>query len=253
MFQSGDKIKYFMPKYDNAPIQEAVFEIKIDPPLKVNTKKIEALHLKISDRYPEQRIQRTFETSLQPKDGTSETIDKGVAGYQFWSEDKKQVCRFGLDGFSFSRLKPYTDWESSFPEAMRLWGVYNQAFTPEKIIRVAVRFINVIEIPEVAFELSDYFNNPPQPPENLPQDVEGFLSRMTVRFEKDLSAIIALALQPIIRPGSVQILFDIDAHNNLHLSAKDTKILTKKFERLRNIKNKIFEESLTQKTKELFK
>jgi len=253
VFLSGDKIKYFMPKYNNAPIQEAVFEVKIDPALKINTKGIEALHLKISDRYPEKRIQRTFETSLKPKDGTSETIDKGVVGYQFWSKDQKQVCRYGLDGFSFSRLKPYTDWKSSFPEAMRLWKIYREEFEPEHIKRVALRFINVIEIPEVEFELNDYFLNTPQPPEKLPQDVEGFLSRMTVRFEKGLYAIIALASKPVISIGSAQILFDIDVHENLPFSAKDDKILTKKFKKLRDTKNNIFEESLTAKTKELFK
>ncbi len=95
---------------------------------------IEALYPKVSDHYPEKRIQKMFETkvgSFGPVEGmpSAETKDRGVVGFQFWAKDLKQVCRFGLDGFSFSRLRPYSDWDSSFPEAMRLWSIYTKSLT----------------------------------------------------------------------------------------------------------------------------
>ncbi len=42
--------------------------------------------------------------------------DEGIQGYFYKSDDGKNIARFRKDGFTFSRLKPYTDWESVLVE-----------------------------------------------------------------------------------------------------------------------------------------
>ena len=45
-----------------------------------------------------------------------------VDGYVFTSADGKQVVQYRLDGFTFSRLRPYTRWEEVFAEAQKVMG-----------------------------------------------------------------------------------------------------------------------------------
>ncbi|MBI5493036.1 MAG: TIGR04255 family protein [Deltaproteobacteria bacterium] len=243
-----------MKKYSKAPIEEAVFDIRIDPALAMEGKELESLYTKVSDFYPIKEAQKTFELIGEIKEGElakSQAKDIGVIGFRFWDADRKQVCRIGLDGFGFSRLKPYSDWEICFPEAMRLWNIYKKEFNPRFIKRVAVRFINIINIPEVRFELEDYFNNPPQPPSGLPQNVAEFLSRLKVKYEENFFAIVTLALQMPTVPNVASILLDIDVFTEIPFNADDEDQLKNVFERLHYIKNDIFEKSITSKTKEL--
>lgn len=245
-----------MEKYSKAPIEEAVFDIRIDPSLDIEGKEIESLHSKVSERYPIKEIQKTFEVINEIKEGKfagSQSRDIGVVGFRFWDKDRKQVCRYGLDGFSFSRLRPYSNWENCFPEVMNLWNIYKKDFNPRHIKRVAVRFINVIKIPEMHFELADYFNNPPQPPDKLPQNLVEFLSRLRVKYEENFFAIIILALQMPAEPNVASILLDIDVCTEVPFSADNEEQLKNIFERLRHIKNDVFEKSITSKTKELLK
>jgi uncharacterized protein (TIGR04255 family) len=242
-------------KYRKAPITEALFDIRVDPVLGVSASDVERLHAKISGGYPDKKPRRMWEAKLEFKEGTAvqtASEDKGVDGFLFWSADKKQVVQFRLDGFTFSRLKPYGSWEESFPEAMRLWKIYRDELKPVNIKRVASRFINSIEIPQSKFELKDYFVDPPQPPKGLPQELDGFLSRLIVRFEENVRAVTTFTNQPSSKPDAAAVLFDIDVFADVKFPANYDQ-LPSIFDKLHKIKNDIFERSLTDKTKELFK
>ncbi len=245
-----------MEKYTKAPIEEAVFDIKIDPSLSIEGKELESLYPKVSDRYPIKDFQKTFELISEVKEGEvakSQARNIGVVGFRCWDKEREQVCRFGLDGFSFSRLKPYSNWDTCFPEMMRLWNIYKETFNPRSVKRVAVRFINIIKIPEARFELEDYFNNSPQPPKGLPQDLIDFLSRLRVKLDDNFFAIITLALQMREEPKITPILLDIDVFTEIPFSTIEEERLKNIFESLRCIKNDIFEKSITPKTRELIK
>jgi len=245
-----------MGKYINAPIEEAVFDVRIDPSLAIEGNELEALLFpKVSERYPSKETLREFKMVGELKEGkaTSHATDNRVVGFRAWDKDKKHVCIFRRDGFSFSCLRPYSDWEGCFSEAMRLWGVYKDVYNPRNIKRVAVRFVNVIKIPLARFELGDYFHNPPQPPSGLPQNLVEFGSRLRVRYDDEYHAVIMLALQPALQPGLVPILLDIDAFSEMPFDAGDKERLNKVFGRLHDIKNEIFEKSITDKTRELIK
>ena len=71
--------------------------------------------------------------------------DMGWRGLRCESADKLQIAQFNRDGFSFSRLKPYQNWELFHQEGQRLWGLYNEIAQPSEIQRIGLRFINRIE------------------------------------------------------------------------------------------------------------
>ena len=75
--------------------------------------------------------------------------------------------QFRINGFTFNRLKPYTSWGDILPQVKDLWSLYIDIASPESITRIAVRYINNIEIPKpdnIVF--SDYLKVPPKIPDN---------------------------------------------------------------------------------------
>lgn len=249
------RYNFDMGKYLNAPIEEAVFDIRIDPALAIEGMELETiLYPKVSERYPLKETMRIFEMGGEFKAGElakSHATDKGAVGFRASDRDKKQVCTFRRDGFSFSRLRPYSDWEGCFLEAKGLWDIYKKEFNPQSIKRVAVRFVNVIKIPLARFELEDYFYNSPRPPEGLPENLVEFASRLRIRYDDNYHAVIILALQSVVQPGFVPILLDIDAFSEVPFVVGDEERLNKVFERLHDIKNDIFEKSITDKTRDI--
>jgi uncharacterized protein (TIGR04255 family) len=161
------------------------------------------------------------------------------------------VAQFRVDGFTFSKLANYTNWEKVSEEAFRLWKVYVDAANPREVSRVAVRYINRMQLPDVK-DLGEYLESPPKVASPIPQVVREFLTRLVVRDERrNASAVIVQLLEPQMDPNSISLLLDIDAFREVSL-APDEQTLTEIFGELRRLKNDIFFASITDKTAEIY-
>ena len=134
----------------NAPITEAVIDFRAKLPDKFDPKVFMQLEERLKPRYPEISEQGASQLQFQIRGArdisqTSKYI--GPTGYRFTSEDRKNILQLKTDGFTFSRLKPYTDWKQFSEEAFELWHVYLEVANPKMLVRIATRFINRIEIP----------------------------------------------------------------------------------------------------------
>ena len=242
--------------YPNSPITEALIDIRIDPPLGRNSiAAILSTHDQIKSKYPEKKERRTFETKFEVKDGIPldfKPKDNGIDGVQFWSADKKNICQYRLDGFTFSRLSPYEKWEKHFPEALKAWNIYKESLNPTNIKRLAVRFINSINLPGDSAELSDYFKNTSKPPPDLPQDMVGFLSRVVLRYEENILASVVIALQEDGPINTIPMLFDIDIFSNVNFDLSIVEIESK-LKKMHDYAEVIFHSYITEKTKDLFR
>jgi len=238
----------------NAPITEALIDIKIRIKDDFDLNRLQSLYAFISDTYPDKKPQQKWESKLEFKpDGPITTTSGGqVFGYVFNSADKKQIFQAKLDGFTFNRLKPYDTWESFRNEAKRLWQFYSQLMAAE-ITRVAVRYINRFNIPLPIKDFNEYLVAAPIVPDILPQGVFSFLTRVViVNPEINANAIITQALEQAKEPSSVPIVLDIDAfrYNREGIKEEEAWVL---LEKLRDFKNDIFFSSITDKAKELFR
>jgi uncharacterized protein (TIGR04255 family) len=162
------------------------------------------------------------------------------------------IAQFRVDGFTFSKLEPYTTWEDVFGEADRLWRIYVQTAQPLEISRLAVRFINRLRLPGPA-ELRQYLEAPPVLPPPIPHAVREFLTRIVVQGgnDNDASAVLIQALEASLDPATVPLLLDIDAFREVSLPPGDPSV-TGIFEQLRRLKNDIFFASVTERTVEMF-
>jgi uncharacterized protein (TIGR04255 family) len=247
-------VKYTLLK--NAPITEALIDIRIKIKEDFDVERFQSLSDAISGQYPDKKTRHRWEGRVEFKKG-GEPLSSGtqtVDGYIFTSGDKRQVFQARIDGFTFNRLKPYEKWESFRDEAKRLWKLYSDLVSPE-IVRVALRYINKFDIPLIPqsnIKLNEYLTAAPIVPKGIPQGVSSFLSRVVIHDpETDADAIITQAFEQIVDPKFLPIILDIDVFKQKELISEEEAWQT--LEKLRHFKNNIFFKSITEKAKELFK
>lgn len=235
--------------YLQAPIIEAVIDIKTTSSKDMNFTKLElATHEKFSRDYPIVSKQFQNEFILKPSEYPQTNPITSHPGLRFTSEDRKQILQIKEEGFTFSRLAPYENWEKFRNEAKRLWMIYHKIVHPQYITRIAIRFINRFDFPGAAIELSNYLKIFPHLPESYL--IKGF-SMQAILSQDDINStlIITQALLPSIKPKTISILLDFDLFNEEPRSCEDNFWLF--LEKLRIRKNEIFESSITNKTREL--
>lgn len=243
------------PILKNAPITEALIDIRVKLKKDFDISQLESIYNKISDQYLIKKIGKRREDKITIEEGKP-TISAGeeiVYGYRYITDDKKQIFQARIDGFTFNRLKPYITWENMRDEAYRLWKIYADFTSPELITRVALRYINNLNIPMPIKDFGDFLTAPPIVPEKLPQEVSSFLNRVQI-YEPSLSVfgIIIQALEQIIDPKFAPIILDIDVFKQKQ-DGFEEKDAWETVEKLRHFKNKIFFNSITDKLKEVYK
>jgi uncharacterized protein (TIGR04255 family) len=240
----------------NAPIVEAIIDIRVKLPSAFQVKQFESLKTQLSNSYPKAEERFAIEGGIEIKKGklTSSIVkDKGLQGYFFKSGDGKQIVQCRNKGFTFNRLKPYTRWEEVIEEAKKLWEIYVEKASPELVTRIAVRYINRLEVPFKTYDFSNYLVAPPNIPSGLPENIkiEGFFNKIVINdVEKDIKANIIQTLDSIDNKF-VKFILDIDVYK-IHDYNIDDEEVWDTFENLHVMKNQIFFKSLPDKIVELF-
>jgi uncharacterized protein (TIGR04255 family) len=238
-----------------APITEAVIDLrcKLGPEFD-----LAAFHeLQRSVDYGEPKQMKLFAVTMRQeagKDLESRQLNHGLIGWKFTSADRKQVVQFRKDGFTFSRLAPYTHWEDVFEEASRLFSLYTAAARPEEISRPAVRYINRLPLPESEVgDFSPYLTAPPPCPPGPSGFLHGFLTRVQLHDPTtEISATITQSLQAGgTEPGIVPVILDLDIYDRRTYPANAGGVLPR-FDALRKAKNGYFFSSITEKTAAFF-
>jgi len=240
------------PRYlTNAPITEALFDIRVKSRSDFTVTKFSDLKAKLKDRFPEvqERYGSKFKLQLKPNVKPTTSLENiGLQGYFFKSETENLIAQFRIDGFTLNKLKPYTNWDELFPTALELWEQYCSIAEPEAVTRQALRYINHIPIKSEFVDLDDYLRVAPKIPPELPQSLDAFISRVTIVDGKNsVAARVVQAGERKLGQFGLTIILDIDAFIQVDISPGD-RVLVENFYQLRKFKNKIFFNYLTDKT-----
>ena len=244
-------------RFPNAPITEALLDIRVKLPAQTDLAKLATFHDAIKQKYPSKHERMAWrghiEIQASPVAQVSQSAAGGPDGYLFASVDGKQVVQARLDGFTFSRLKPYDKWEALRDEARELWQHYVRITSPEAVTRVALRYINRIEIPLPIRDFKDYILTTPEIAPDLPQGLGSFFMRLVIPDPKAQAvAIVTETVEPIDESSNrLPLIFDIDVFRMAAFNVQD-KSLWETLEQLHDLKNDIFFKSITPKAKELF-
>ena len=241
--------------YNRAPIVEALIDIQVDAEAAgTSLDDLGALGSKIQETYPRASKRMNFVGRFSAGAALEATTQQKTVGHVFKSEEGKRIFQARLDGFSFSWLAPYDRWESFRDEALRLWRIYAQLAQDQEITRVAVRYINKIELPVggATVPLEDYFVVYPNAPTESLGPVNRFLLQMQMQADEVQGyVIINQATLPSESAGTRPVLLDIDAFTTHPMIHTDSD-LQSRLETLRALKNKVFEACITDKARSLF-
>jgi uncharacterized protein (TIGR04255 family) len=173
-------------------------------------------------------------------------------GYVFLSPDKKQLFQAKRTGFTFNRLAPYPGWDAFFTEAKRLWEEYRKVARPRGYKRIALRYIDRFDFPLSTVQLETYFRTYPEVSRELPQLIAGFFFQLNLPIDEiqAVAAITQTMVEPTT-PGHSSVILDIDLYRTEALPSGNE--LWPLFETLRIWKNKIFEASITESTREFIR
>lgn len=241
--------------YKKAPITEAIIDIKAILPGEFSVDELKDIYPHVKDKFPTQEpfYRGTGSIIFQP--GTDVKVDtlQQQVGFWFRSEDNLRTFQATLDGFTFNRLAPYDSWQEFSSDAKYLWEIYKEICQPTHVIRVAIRYINQINIPiSASTDLKEYLSTVPEVSSKLPQNtLQSFFMQLQLP-QQDLGCtlIINEAIAPPTNPEMVTVILDLDLFRQQVWESNDEKIWSF-LEKLRHRKNDVFEAIITDKTREL--
>jgi uncharacterized protein (TIGR04255 family) len=238
--------------YKTPPITEAIIDLRIEAPSELLISNLSKAHEGQEATYPTVQERYVAFGQMQVGPQVSATAASQHIGYFFRSDDGKKIYQARLDGFTMSRLAPYENWNTLRDEARRLWDIYRSVAKPSKVTRLAVRYVNRIDIPLPLRDFKDYLRTIPEVSPDLPQGLKGYFMHLEIP-QDDINSL-ALINETIIEPARqdvVSVVLDIDIFRTADLPSEDEGIWAF-FEELRYRKNRVFEACITDEARELF-
>lgn len=243
-----------MPRYANAPIVEAIIDIRVRMPRDVSFDQLKSAGAGVSADYPTvENLQQSIIAFGQGPGPFDQAMQREtMSSPLFKSQDGHRIWQSRLDGFTFSQLKPYDTWLDFRDAAAAAWALYREATKPEAIVRLGLKYINRFDIPEPVNDLKSFLRTVPEVSPDLSQaKVGGFFMQLQIP-QPDIEAMVVVteAMIPPPQVGIASIVLDIEVARQNNLPEKDTEIWSC-FEKLRERKNQVFEASITAAAREL--
>ena len=239
--------------YPNAPITEAIIDIQVETGATVDA--LDPIQGGEEAAYPtvEKMTANTGALMFRPDMSPIAHATSQPIGYLARSQDGLQIYQARSNGFTFSRLARYPHWGVFSAEARRLWDKYRTVTKPSAITRVAVRYVNRIDIPLPVKSFGDYLRTAPQLSPDLPQGLSGYFMQLMIPLtEIKCEGIINQALIEPAKPEVVSVVIDSDIFRAVERPAEEEQ-LWGLLEQLRTAKNTVFEACITDEARRLFK
>ena len=244
--------------YPNAPLIEALVDIQVSMPSTFNVELLTTFADSVKAAFPVKNNLYQLSAMMQfgPEAANqSATSSQQHIGFRLSDAENKKIIQIREGGFSFSLLKPYSDWSSFSIEATKYWADFVSICKPEKVVRCALRYINRIDIPLQTVEIEKYLNIYPKLPD-LPDDATYTIAgmQMSVLLPQDAlgDAVVNLATVDPYSPDGTSILLDIDIYKLVGINPT-SELVWDLLSSQRGKKNELFENFITDKTRELIK
>ena len=239
--------------YANAPIVEAVFDVKVSNTIIINPSTFEQYSKTELKEYPISNKLQNINVRIIGNSGGTGQIGKttNLLGYIFSNIQGNRKVQFRLDGYSFNMLRPYSNWEDFSSTAFNHLQKYLALAKPLAITRIGLRYINRIDLPVENQEFENFIKYLPPVPAALPKKFEKYFLQMQIPAgDGESKAVISQTFEQE-KNGRVPFIIDIDVFQDERLKANES--LVDRFNNLRLLKNRIFEDLVTEDCKQFFK
>jgi uncharacterized protein (TIGR04255 family) len=210
----------------------------------------------VKTKYSKSEEQRSAQVQINPSDQNTPISVRMLTGdgYSFSTSDNKTSFTISNNTFTFQTGLPYSTWGNFFEQAWWAWKQCGLETKVGNLFWLSLRYINSFEVEGNAdkiMEPSDYFKSYPQLP-NAHQDYTRFLLQYTLPIEPPLTRVnVGIETRETMN-NIFPIMFDLDTICNQNVPYNEVEAI-KIFEKLRDYKNSVFFNNLTEKTLELFK
>lgn len=239
-----------------APIVEALLDIRVQFSSPPDRQQLEALHEAVAHEYPisEQLIRWESEIQFRAEPPPEVAVRSAPQGFIFRSADRLRAVQMRQDGFTVNWLKPYRTWEDLRAAAEGSWELYRGRLNPTMIVRLAVRYINRIELPLPFSDFREFVRTAPDIAPELPQGLSALFFRIEIPEPgKTFSATVTEAMEAVTETSThLPLIFDIDVVDQRPVDASSP-LIWDAFERMRQYKNEVFFRSMTARALELFR
>lgn len=218
------------------PIVEALIDLRFSVPDDFSYEQLHAHVRSLAGGAVEEIQEFTVNLDLDSPGGSTHPGPKTAV---IKSADETIVRQFRRVGFTVSVLRSYTTWDALEMLAKETLGQFLSVCGDVRLVRVATRFINEIELPSARVDLDDYLTHGPKLP--CLASITEFNCRVAGKDEQNRMCIVTVSTKRR-GPGAMpSIVIDIDAFK----SASDPAGLSlesvwEELRQLRNIKNDAF-------------
>ena len=246
-----DKMEQKWPSLAKAPVVTAIFQLKFDN----GSVKVED-YLKQDSVLKRDFPQRSenIESSLSLGPATKIPLGKaqvsGVTntrriGYVYFTTDQKEKLSLSETDITYTTEKPYEGWVVFKEKVFKMLKTLAPIMENVTVRRTSIRFINQFKFDEFD-DPTVYFNSQVFSTEGaMPYPLMKYGFRLTYDIDEGIYAIVNQNAEHL--PEKYVYIFDIDVLNRNNLLF-EISTLDEIIEGLRNIKNKIFFENVTEKT-----
>ncbi|RYC50437.1 TIGR04255 family protein [Flagellimonas olearia] len=237
--------------FDNAPIIISMIQFRYDKIEDLNFEQIIKDSKKLSNNFPNRKPQITRDIQIQGLETSIKVGDAETSGVLLSSSNEKKNLTINDKKFTLESREKYTGWDSFIKEAMELWDFFKEKLEVTKLSGISVRTINRFNLPMDLKSINDYFTSYIQSDTGT-HKFSTFQFKYT-SFDKDNSMLwnIGQALEKPIS-DKVPYFFDIDVLMNKEIPNTNEDILNG-FTKIRDKKNYLFNDGITEKTKQLIR
>jgi uncharacterized protein (TIGR04255 family) len=146
------------PSYRNPPIKEVICEFSFWDHKDWDLTYTGLVYDQVKETFPNRRTRLHLQQSSEKDMATSFYPEMPVSELaQFWTDDETTLMQLGINYLSINRLEPYRSWEEFKPFIYAALHGYSEVIKPVMMLRLGLRYVNKIVVPDQAIYVNDYF------------------------------------------------------------------------------------------------
>lgn len=239
--------------YAKPPLTEAIIAIHVEA--RPTEKEMGAFSRRAKAEFP--RVEDLSEITSELNLVENKTsFDMKKIGIKLTSNDQAWIVTLNNTQLAVSRLAPYTGWEALLEKSKYLYKFAKRDFSRVVVKKLSTRFLNRIDIPvdkDSSVQIGEWFKFGVTVPDGFNPFIMNSFSVKSTFFnpESKLEQIVQISSVPAPIIAHASFVLDIDVLTSEELPQREEQ-MWEMLNSLRAHKNRLFEASITAKTRELF-
>jgi uncharacterized protein (TIGR04255 family) len=239
------------PKYAKPPIVEATVEVRTSEQL--DRRDLERCRDRFKKRY--EKVEDLAEVTLAITVGGAVTHQSKPMGFKLTAANAVDVLIINPFSIAMSRFAPYANWEALIGDFQQNYELYVKIVGRRPVVRIGARYQNRIDVPKALIKGAnwpDFIRVFPSLPEEIADNTGQYYMNVQPSF-RDTKVKLIIQTGPIteVLLDHTSLQLDIDAFIDSDLATR-VDLLWAEFAQLRDVKNAVFENCITDASRKLF-